>query len=205
MIILIYFGGIIYDVFGKKKNIVEEQEVGFDLSKFEKKDQNEIERIKQILEVAEIIKTVARQSKFSPGGSIVTPNIIFVTNKRLIIRDPTALGLRAGVDSIPYSQINKIHLQKGAFTSEIIVDVGMSNHGGNKKTIQAIPKKKASEILGVINEFIRHSQDVSSTNTSNSDTSTQKSEDDPLTLLKKRFVMGEITKEEFEEMKQILE
>ncbi|MCV0401001.1 MAG: PH domain-containing protein [Nitrosopumilus sp.] len=188
-------------MFGRKREEEPEQELGFDISEFDKKEQSEIERVKQILEVAEIIKTVARQSKVMPGGSLVTPNIIFATDKRLIIRDPTALGLRAGMDSIPYSQINKIHLQKGAFTSEIVVDVGRFE-GDNRKKIQAIPKKKASEILAIINEYIRQSQDVNSA----PKTIIQKQdEDDPLKILKIRFAKGEISKEEYDEMKSALE
>lgn len=188
------------NMFGKKKEIDSEPELAFDISKFEKKDQTEIERIKQLLEAAEVIKTVARQSKVMPGGSIVTPNIIFATDKRIIIRDPTALGLRAGVDSIPYSQINKVKLQKGAFTSEIKVDVGKFE-GDNQKKIQAIPKKKASEIVGIINEYVRHSQDMNVT----VPTVVSKEEDDPLKILKIRFAKGEISKEDYEEMKSTLE
>lgn len=186
-------------MFGHKKK--EEPELSFDLSKFEKKDQSEIERIKQILEAAEIIKTVARQSRIMPGGSVVTPNIIFATNKRLIIRDPNTLGLRAGVESIPYSQINKVHLEKGAFTSELVMDVGQYESDDNKQKIPAIPKKKASEILGIINEHVRGAQ--------NFDTHTPNviatKEDDPLKILKIRFAKGEISKEEYEEMKSALE
>ncbi len=44
------------NMFGKKK----EEELGFDISEFDKKDQSEIERVRQILEVAEIIKTVVQ-------------------------------------------------------------------------------------------------------------------------------------------------
>jgi hypothetical protein len=184
-------------MFGRKNE--EEQELGFDISEFDKKEQSEIERVRQILEVAEIIKTVARQSKIMPGGSLVTPNIIFATDKRLIIRDPTALGLRAGMDSIPYSQINKVKLQKGAFTSEIIVDVGRFE-GDNRKKIQAIPKKKASEILAIINGYIRQSQDVN-----NSPKTIIQNDDDPLKILKVRFAKGEISKEEYDDMKSALE
>ena len=108
-------------MFGKNKK---ESELSLDLSEFEKKDIDEINRVKQMLEASEVIKVIARQSRIMPGGSIVTPNIIFATNKRIIKRDPTSLGLRSHVDSIPYSQINKVHLEKGLFTSEIKMDIG---------------------------------------------------------------------------------
>ena len=185
------------DMFGKKK---EEKELGFDISEFKKKEQSEIKRIQQLLEAAEVIKTVARQSRIMPGGSLVTPNIIFATNKRLIIRDPTALGLRAGIESIPYSQINKVHLEKGAFTSELVMEVGQFETGDNKQKIPAIPKKKATEILAIINEYVRNAQDFS-THVPNP----QKEDDNPLTILKKRLAKGEISKEEYQDLKSALE
>ena len=185
-------------MFGKKKK---EDELTFDVSDFKEKELDEIERVKQMLEAAEIIKTVARQSRIMPGGSLVTPNIIFATNKRLIIRDPTMLGLRAGIESIPYSQINKVHLEKGAFTSELVMDVGQYETGDNKQTIPAIPKKKAAEILGIINECVRSAQDF----TAHVPPQPQKTDDDPLTTLKKRLAKGEITKEEYDDLKSALE
>jgi len=184
-------------MFGKKK---EEKELGFDISEFNKKEKKEIERIKQMLEAAEVIKTVARQSRIMPGGSLVTPNIIFATTNRLIIRDPTALGLRAGVESIPYSQINKVHLEKGAFTSELVMEVGQYETGDNEQTIPAIPKKKATEILAVISEHLRNAQDFST-----HVPPPQKEDDDPLTILKKRLAKGEISKEEYNDLKSTLE
>ncbi len=184
-------------MFGKKKD--EEREYSFDLSEFSEKEQDEIKRVKTLLEVSEIIKTVARQSRIMPGGSIITPNIIFATNKRLILRNPNTLGLRAGVESIPYSQINKVHLDKGAFTSELVMDVGQYQSGDNKQTISAIPKKKAAEILSIINEHVRNSQDQSNV------TVQEKVEDDPLVMLKKRLVKGEISVEEYAKLKSTLE
>ena len=184
-------------MFGRNKE--EEKTLGFDMSEFEKKDQEEIKRVEQILEAAEIIKTVARQSRIMPGGSLVTPNIIFATNKRLIIRDPTTLGLRAGIESIPYSQINKVHLEKGAFTSELVMEVGQYETGDNKQKIPAIPKKKAAEILSIINEFVRSAQDF----TTHAPPSVQ--DDDPLMILRKRLAKGEVTKEEYDDLKSALE
>lgn len=188
-------------MFGKKKE-ESEKELGFDISEFDEKERNEIERVKAMLEAAEIIKTVARQSRIMPGGSLVTPNIIFATNRRVIIRDPNTLGLRAGVDSIPYSQINKVHLKKGALTSELKLDIGQYESEDNQEIIPAIPKKKATEIVAIINEHIRGAQNF----TNNSPPPPQqKTEDDPMKILKVRFAKGEISKEEYNDMKSALE
>ena len=184
---------------GRKKQ--DDKELAFDISDFNDKERDEINRIKQMLEVSEMIKTVARQSRIMPGGSLVTPNIIFATNKRLIIRDPNMLGLMAGIESIPYSQINKVHLEKGAFTSELVMDVGQYESGDNEQIIPAIPKKKAAEILSIINEHVRGSQDLSNI------TQVPKNNDneDPLVTLKRRLAKGEISPEEYVKLKQILE
>jgi len=182
---------------GHKK---EEPELAFDMSEFDSSEQDEINRIKTFLEAAEIIKAVARQSKFMPGGKLITPRTIFATNKRLIIRDPNALGLRADLDSIPYSQINNIKLEKGAFTSEIRIKSGQFEND-EQGYIPAIPKKKAAKILAIINEYIREAQHVHDKTI----TVQEKKEDDPLTILKRRLAQGEITKAEYEDLKSALE
>jgi len=186
-------------MFGKKKEELE-QEYGFDISEFDDKEQDEIKRVKQMLEASEVIKVVARQSRIMPGGSVVTPNIIFATNRRIIKRDPSSLGLRSHVDSIPYSQINKVHLEKGMFTSEIKMDIGQYAADDNNQIISAIPKKKAEAIVSTINEFLRGAQD-----TSNQNPTVAKTDDDPLVLLKKRLAKGEISAEEYVDLKKILE
>ena len=187
-------------MFGRKKDSEPEHEYAFDISEFEEKEIQEIERVKQMLEAAEVIKTVARQSRVMPGGSLVTPNIIFATNRRVIIKDPTALGLRAGIDSIPYSQINKVHIKKGALTSELKLDIGQYDSDDNREVIPAIPKKKATELVGIINQYLRGAQD-----NSQQVASPPQKDEDPLKILKIRFAKGEISKEEYEEMKSALE
>jgi len=93
-----------------------------------------------------------------------------------------------------------VHLEKGAFTSELVMEVGQFETGDNKQKIPAIPKKKATEILAIISEYVRNAQDFS-THVPNP----QKEDDDPLTILKKRLAKGEITKEEYQDLKSALE
>ena len=93
----------------------------------------------------ENVEIVAKQSKFKPGGSAVTPNIIFVTNKRVIIRNPTMLGARQKVDVIAFNQITSIRLVKGVFSSTIALRAS-----GYQEDIQAIPKDLAEKIVEYI-------------------------------------------------------
>ncbi|MGI0009774.1 MAG: PH domain-containing protein [Nitrosopumilaceae archaeon] len=178
---------------GKRK-----EESAFDVSQFDNDELSEIDRIKNVLDAAEIIKAVARQSKIMPGGKIITPKTIFATNKRVIVRDPSMLGLRSDVDSVPYSQINNVKLEKGVFTSKVMITSGNFN-SDESGFIDAIPKEKAAKIVGIINEGIRNAQ------THVTETVQTKTEDDPLTMLKKRLVKGEISKEEYEDLKKIIE
>ncbi len=182
-------------MFGKKK----ESEYTFDRSQFDEDELSEIDRIKNMLDIAETIKAVARQSKIMPGGKLITPKTLFATDKRLLIRDPNSLGLRSDVDAIPYTQINNVKPENGVFTSKIIISSGYFNND-QQGFIDAIPKEKAAKIVAIVNEGIRRSQ------THTTEVIQPKStDDDPLTILKRRYARGEITKEQFEEMKDTLE
>lgn len=181
-------------MFGKKK----ETEYTFDRSQFDDDELSEIDRIKNMLDAQETIKAVARQSKLMPGGKLITPKTLFATDKRLLIRDPNSLGLRSDVDAIPYTQINNVKLENGVFTSKIIISSGYFNND-QQGFIDAIPKEKAAKIVAIVNEGIRRSQ------THTTEVIQPKSvDDDPLIILKRRYAKGEITKEQFEEMKATL-
>ncbi|HZC49126.1 MAG TPA: PH domain-containing protein, partial [Nitrososphaeraceae archaeon] len=92
------------------------------------------------------------------------PNIIYATDRRIIVRDPYMLGIKENVVDIPYDIITSVKLEKGLLSSTIrfkapglmsstrlgmidsIVD-GEDDQGG---IIEAIPKDKAEDLLEII-------------------------------------------------------
>ena len=153
---------------------------------------DEIIKIADRLDEDEQVLMVIRQTKnpLKPGSSLITPDTIFATTKKIIIRNPSALGLRQNIEIYNYEQIVDVKLEKGMFSSAIAINVPGSIYDGY---IEAIPKDEAEDLLKIIFERIKEKK------TSSSD------DDDPLIILKKRFAKGEITKEEYENMKSVLE
>ena len=58
------------------------------------KELEQVNKIRHRLDKGEQVQFIARRSKHRPGGSFTTPDTIFVTNKRIVIRDPSLLGVR---------------------------------------------------------------------------------------------------------------
>ena len=48
--------------------------------------------IQSMLSKGEQILLISKQSRFKPGGSKFTPNTIYVTNQRIIFRNPRLLA-----------------------------------------------------------------------------------------------------------------
>ena len=158
-------------------------------------DERKIDEIMQIAERIdgdEQVLIVIRQTKnpLRPGSSLITPDTVFATTKKIIIRNPSALGLRQNIEIYPYEKIVDVKLEKGMFSSAIDINVPGSLFDGY---IDAIPKKDAEDLLKIIYDKIKEKKSSSTDN-----------DDDPLTILKKRFVKGEITKEVYQDMKSVL-
>jgi Bacterial PH domain len=60
----------------------------------DKEELSEITKIAEMLNPDEQVLLVAKQSRIKPGGSYMTPNIVYATDRRIIIRDPYMLGLK---------------------------------------------------------------------------------------------------------------
>jgi hypothetical protein len=82
---------------------------------FTNKELDQIQKIKHRLDNDEKVEIIARQYKHRPDGSITGRDTIFVTDKRIIIRDPSFLGARENVVSVSYDKITSIELEKDVF------------------------------------------------------------------------------------------
>jgi hypothetical protein len=194
-------------------------------------DLEEIRKITEILNPDEKVLLVARQSRIKPGGSLHTPNIIYATDRRIIIRDPYMLGIKENVVDIPYDIVTSVRLEKGLLSSTIrfkasglvsstklgmmdsLID-GEDDQGG---IIEAIPKAKAQDLLEIIRSGMQTSSNRKSA-PSRSQTPNELLESreytvppsllisiaDEIRKLAKLEEEGLITEEEFQQMKEDL-
>lgn len=177
---------------------------------------NDIEKIAHKLDSDEKILFVANQSRNIPGGAILfSPNTVFATNKQLIIRNPTMMGMRESIEGIPYDKITSVKLEKGLFSSTVVIrSPGLSELSrlskssglvawgrGEDGSIDALPKDKAEQLVKIINQQIELVKKSNQQNTAQSGTS---SIADEISKLAKLKMDGLITEEEFTKMKQDL-
>ena len=175
-----------------------------DIESFSSDEKNEVEKIREYLEPDEKVLVVARQSRIMPGGSVTTPNIIFATDRKLIVRNPMMLGLRESVEVIPYVEITAIQLEKGVFSSEIRVTApGLTSELGRffKLTrdgvagIPAIPTDKAVKLVNVVEGGMNRMK-------AGPQVAAKLTPLDELKKLKELLDMGAITQGEYEEKKK---
>src|ERR671928_1798378 len=161
--------------FGRK-----DQPQSFTTDITDKEDLEEIKEIAEMLNPNEEVFVLARQSRLKPGGSAFTPNIVFGTDRRIILKDPSMLGLRENVVDIPYDMISSVRIDKGVFSSNVIfkapglissgrrgtLDKMMEGYGDKRGLaeeegmIAAIPKNKAEELVEIIRNGIDRDREV---------------------------------------------
>ena len=151
--------------------------------------------VKNMLRPDEYVIAAARQSRMR---SLFTPDSIFVTNLRIIKYAPSALGLRKEIEDFLYVDVANFRVKKGIILARIMIRMRYSS---DDCILDNLPKNKMDTISRVINEGIRRATEKSAP----SQQVAEAQSDDPLKILKMRLAKGEISKEEFEEMKQLLE
>jgi hypothetical protein len=200
--------------FGKKY----ESEVHFITDITDRDELEEIRKIANRLDQDERVIFVAKQSRMKPGGSaLATPNIVFATDRRVVIRNPTMLGMRENIEDIPYDKMTSVKLEKGVFSSTVLIRApGLSEMSRISKTsgliawgrgedgqIDGLPKDKGERLFTVIRERIdgaKKAAALSSTTIVNQQISLA----DELTKLATLKEQGIISEAEFIQMKQDL-
>jgi hypothetical protein len=187
-------------------------------------DKGELEEIRKIanrLGQDEKVLFVARQSRMKPGGSaLATPNIVFATDRRIIIRNPTMLGMRENIEDIPYDKMTSVKLEKGIFSCTILIRAPglsemsrVSKHSGliawgrgEDGQIDALPRDKGERLFAIIREGIDGAKKVATAAQSSSTILKQQqiSIVDELTKLATLKQQGVISEIEFTQMKQDL-
>lgn len=120
----------------------------YDSREFSDKELEQVNKITHRLDKGKQVQFIARQSKHRPGGSFTTSDTIFGTNKRIVIRDPSLLGVRENIVSVSYDKITSIELERGVFSSKIIIRAP-----GFADEMEAISKKSGRTNSSICEEF----------------------------------------------------
>jgi len=161
--------------------------------------------IKELLMDEEEILFIARQSRVRPGGSLVTPNSVYVTNRRVLWRNPKFLGLKKDYVDVDYRDISNIRLKKGVFSTKILLK---SRFLSEEIELPAINKKDAAQIGAYIQKGMRGelpNQLITERRTELKYEPVKKLEEDSLQQLEKLGKLkddGIITEEEFKHKKE---
>lgn len=155
--------------------------------------------IDKMLTEGEQIVISADQSRMMPGGSIATPNSIYVTNKRIIFRNPRMWGLKVDMMDYAYSDLANVELHKGIFTTAIELTPRFNSE---KVKLPAVSKEVAEELFGAIRKGMHGDLELDDV-TGNLVVQQQKADDsisklERLSALKEK---GTISEKEFEAVK----
>jgi hypothetical protein len=167
----------------------------YDSREFSDKELEQVNNIRHRLDNGEQVQFIARQSKHRPGGSFTTPDTIFVTNKRIVVRDPSLLGVRENVVSVSYDKITSIELERGVFSSKIIIRAP-----GFADEMEAISKKAAEQIV----QYVKNSMDKTKIESQKESLEVKESIADELLKLANLKEKGVLSDEEFLKMKKDL-
>ena len=147
--------------------------------------------IKELLIPTEKVLHAVRQARLEQA---ITPDSIFVTTHRIIVRRPTTLGLRRNITDFRYTDMANTRIEKGFINSSIYIEMRFLSEDC---CLKGIPKKSASAIFRTIEQQIARTR---------AGLPLQDPEPvDPLTILKVRLAKGEISREEYLSIKKELE
>jgi len=103
-----------------------------------------------LLEDEEVIYA-AQQSRVKGGGSFTTPDKVYITNYRVIFRDPSMLGLKKFVNDYHFKDISNVRMKKGILSTEIYLN---SRFESDEVIISGLSHSDAETIVKLIRDGI---------------------------------------------------
>jgi len=155
--------------------------------------------IKKILLSDEQVIAVIKQSRLKAA---LTPDSIIITDQRIIRYSPSALGLHKEIEDYRYEDIANLKIDKGILFATI---TAKRRFMSEDLVLDKLLKGQADYISRVIQENLNRMSAAARPPVTTNQQTPPASPQDPLQVLKLRFARGEITKEQFEEMKRALE
>ena len=155
--------------------------------------------VKKMLLADEKVMAVVKQSRLKAA---ITPDSIIITNQRIIRYSPSALGLHKEIQDYRYEDIANLKIDKGIVFATI---TARRRFMSEDLVLDKLLKGQVDYISRVIQENLRRMSGATTSPVTTSQQAPPASPEDPLQVLKLRFARGEITKQQFEEMKRTLE
>jgi len=155
--------------------------------------------VKKMLLADEQVRAVIKQSRLKAA---ITPDSIVITDQRIIRYSPSAMGLRKEIEDYRYEDIANLRIDKGILFATITVKRRFMSED---LILDDLPRGQADYISRAIQENLRRVNAAATSSVTANKQSPPAAHEDPLQVLKLRFARGEITKEQFEDMKRALE
>jgi len=155
--------------------------------------------IKKMLLADEQVMAVIKQSRWKAA---ITPDSIIITNQRIIRCSPSSLGLHKEIEDYRYEDIANLKIDKGILFATITVKRRFMSEN---LILDNLPKGQVDYVFKLIQENLRRIGSATTSPVTPDRQTPLTSSEDPLQVLKLRFARGEITREQFEEMKKVLE
>jgi len=155
--------------------------------------------IKKMLLADEQVMAVIKQSRLKAA---ITPDSIIITNQRIIRCSPSSLGLHKEIEDYRYEDMANLKINKGILFATITVKRRFMSED---LILDNLPEGQVDYVFRLIQENLRRMGNATTPPVTTNQQTPLTSSEDPLQVLKLRFARGEITKEQFEEMKKVLE
>jgi len=155
--------------------------------------------IRKMLLADEQALAMIKQSRLKAA---VTPDYIIITNQRIIRYSPSTLGLHKEIEDYRYEDIANLKIEKGILFATITL---RRRFMSQDLVLDNLPAGKVDYVFRLIQENLKRISSASVSPVTTGQQTPTISPEDPLQVLKLRFARGEITREEFEEMKRVLE